>query len=125
MQLKYLSFIFASTILIIQAEAALAQFDPNFINQTPTENPNSISNPNIPSNSYPSSLPLGDINQQGRIINNNNGTSGQQINCGRACIYFYTDFSKNDARFGAGINIPLFTPENELTTAQSKKLSMT
>jgi len=121
MQLKHLSFLAASATLLIQAETALAQSDPNLLNQTPTENPNSISNPNIPPANYPSSIPLGDINQQGGIINNNNGVLGQQINCGRACLYFYTDFSKNDARFGAGINIPLFAPENELTGAQSKK----
>lgn len=87
------------------------------------ENQN-IPQPQIPLNNStfnPSmNYPLGDVNQQGGIINNN-GLSGQQINCGKACIYFYTDFSKNDARFGAGINIPLFAPENELTTAQSRK----
>ncbi len=121
MKRKIISILSTSATLIIQTETALAQFDPNLINQTPTESPNSISNPNIPPANYPSSLPLGDINQQGGIINNNNGTLGQQINCGRACLYFYTDFSKNDARFGAGINIPLFAPENELTSAQSKK----
>ena len=115
--------IFATGLALILAQPSIAQsqFDPNLLNQTPTEDPNSISNPNISPANYPSSLPLGDINQQGGIINNNNGTSGQQINCGRACLYFYTDFSKNDARFGAGINIPLFAPENEFTSAQSKK----
>ena len=69
----------------------------------------------IPSTSYP----FADINQQGII--NNNGSLGQTNSCGRACINFYTDFSRNDSRFGVNLSIPLSTPENELTSAQSKR----
>ncbi|MBD2175327.1 hypothetical protein H6F42_00155 [Pseudanabaena sp. FACHB-1998] len=109
-----------SVTLLLYPAKIQAQFDPNLINQqipqSLVDSPNNSPNINIPTSNFP----LGDINQQGGIINNN-GLSGQQINCGRACLYFYSDFSKNDARFGAGINIPLFAPENELTTAQSKK----
>jgi len=106
--------------LLIYPAKVQAQFDPNLVNQQIPQSPVDILN-NPPNIIIPTSnSPLGDINQQGGIINNN-GSSGQQINCGRACLYFYTDFSKNDARFGAGINIPLFAPENELTSAQSKK----
>ena len=122
MRIKYsliLSIGTSVTFLLYPAKIQ-AQFDPNLINQqtlqSPLDIPHSAPNINIPT----LNSPLGDINQQGGIINNN-GLSGQQINCGRACLYFYSDFSKNDARFGAGINIPLFSPENELTTAQSKK----
>lgn len=120
MKLKCLSYILASATLIIQAETAFAQFDPNFINQTPTGTPSSISNPNIPPTNYPLSIPLGDINQQGGIINNN-GSLGSQNSCGRACFGIYTDFSRNDSRFGVNLSIPLSTPENELTSAQSKR----
>ena len=108
------------SILLLYPAKVQAQFDPNLVNQQPPQSPidipNNASNINIPTSSFP----LGDINQQGGVINNN-GLSGQQINCGKACLYFYSDFSRNDARFGAGINIPLFASENELTTAQSKK----
>ena len=69
----------------------------------------------IPSTNYP----LGDLTQQGII--NNNGSLGQTNNCGRACINFYTDFSRNDSRFGVNLSIPLSAPENELTSAQSKR----
>lgn len=120
MKRKIISILSTSATLLIQVETTLAQFDPNLINQIPTENSSSISNPNIPPTNYPSSLPLGDINQQGGIINNN-GSLGSQNSCGRACFGVYTDFSRNDFRFGVNLSIPLFTPENELTSAQSKK----
>ena len=78
----------------------------------------SIPDIQIPTNT--TTIPLGDINQQGGIINNN-GSLGQTNSCGRACINFYTDFSRNDSRFGVNLSIPLFAPENELTNAQSKR----
>ncbi|WP_434683818.1 hypothetical protein [Pseudanabaena minima] len=62
---------------------------------------------------------MGDLTQQGII--NNNGSLGQINNCGRACLNFYTDFSRNDSRFGVNLSIPLFAPENELSSAQSKR----
>ena len=75
-----------------------------------------IPNIQIPTNT--TTIPL-DINQQGGIINNN-GSLGQTNNCGRSCINFYTDFSRNDSRFGVNLSIPLSEPSNELTSAQSK-----
>jgi len=119
MNLKYISSLITIASLSIQAQSALAQFEPNLVNQNSTVNPSNIFNPNDSSTIYPS-LPLGDINQQGGIINNNGGL-GQQNSCGRACINFYTDFSRNDSRFGVNLSIPLFAPENELTSAQSKR----
>jgi hypothetical protein len=62
---------------------------------------------------------LGDFNQQGGIINNN-GSLGQTNSCGRSCVNFYTDFSRNDSRFGVNLSIPLSASENELNSAQSK-----
>jgi hypothetical protein len=73
---------------------------------------NSTLNPSI-------NYPLGDLTQQGII--NNNSSLGQTNNCGRSCINFYTDFSRNDSRFGVNLSIPLSEPSNELTTAQSKR----
>jgi len=77
-----------------------------------------IPNIQIPTNT--TAIPLGDINQQGGIINNN-GSLGQTNSCGRSCVNFYTDFSRNDSRFGVNLSIPLSEPSNELTTAQSKR----
>jgi hypothetical protein len=74
---------------------------------------NSTFNPSI-------NYPLGDVNQQGGIINNNSSL-GQTNNCGRACINLYTDFSRNDSRFGVNLSIPLSEPSNELVSAQSKR----
>ncbi len=71
---------------------------------------NSTLNPSV-------NYPLGDFNQQG-IINNNG--SLQTNNCGRSCINFYTDFSRNDSRFGVNLSIPLSELSNELSSAQSK-----
>jgi len=76
-----------------------------------------IPNTQIPTNT--TTIPL-DINQQGGIINNN-GSLGQTNNCGRSCINLYTDFSRNDYRFGINLSIPLSETSNELTTAQSKR----
>ena len=73
---------------------------------------NSTLNPSI-------NYPLGDLTQQGII--NNNGSLGQTNNCGRACINFYSDFSRNDSRFGVNLNIPLSEPSNELIRSQSKR----
>ncbi len=109
--------LFALSVCIFYLESSIpiaqAQTDPT-LSVPQTQIPFNTSN-FIPSTNYP----LGDLTQQGII--NNNGSLGQTNSCGRACVYFYTDFSRNDARFGAGINIPLFAPENELTSAQSKK----
>ena len=77
-----------------------------------------IPNIQIPTNT--NTIPLGDINQQGGIINNN-GSLGQTNSCGRSCVNFYTDFSRNDSRFGVNLSIPLSEPSNELATAQSKR----
>jgi len=77
-----------------------------------------IPNIQIPTNT--TAIPLGDINQQGGIINNN-GSLGQTNSCGRSCINFYTDFSRNDSRFGVNLSIPLSEPSNELSSAQSKR----
>ncbi len=73
---------------------------------------NSTLNPSI-------NYPLGDLTQQGII--NNNGSLGQTNSCGRSCINFYTDFSRNDSRFGVNLSIPLSEPSNELSNAQSKR----
>ena len=67
--MKLISLLFTSATLLIHAETAIAQFNPNLINSTSTENLKSIFSPNIPSSEY--ALPFGDINQQGGIINNN------------------------------------------------------
>ena len=109
MRIKYslILSIGTSVTLLLYPAKLQAQSDPNLINQqtpqSPVNIPNYTPNINIPTSNFP----LGDINQQGGIINNN-GLSGQQINCGKSSLYFYSDFSRNDARFGAGINIPLF-----------------
>jgi len=79
------------------------------------QNPTDLSNLIPPTNP---TFPYGDINQQGGIINN--GINGQS-NCGRACLGFYTDFSRNDTRFGINLSIPLSAPENEVTSAQAKR----
>ncbi len=106
---------FSIAILLFMPISANAQVDSNIL---PTQIPN---NSNFSNTGFVSpSSPYGDINQQGGIINNN-GSLGQQNSCGRACINFYTDFSRNDSRFGVNLSIPLSTPENELTSAQSKK----
>ncbi len=122
MRFKYSLILSISTsvALLLYPAKVKAQFDPNFINQqtpqSPVNIPNNTSNINIPTSTFP----LGDFNQQGGIINNN-GSLGQTNNCGRSCINFYTDFSRNDSRFGVNLSIPLSEPSNELSTAQSKR----
>jgi hypothetical protein len=115
MPLKHLNLFITNFFLLLISTSANAQIEPPIPN---IEIPNNSTLSNT-SFSTPT-LPLGDINQQGGIINNN-GTLGQTNNCGRACINFYTDFSRNDFRFGANLSIPLFVPENELTSAQAKR----
>jgi len=113
--LKLLKVFYTTAILLLIAIPANAQVDTNIPNP---QFPNSSTFPNT--GFVAPTLPLGDINQQGGIINNN-GALGQQNSCGRACFGIYTDFSRNDSRFGVNLSIPLFAPENELTSAQSKK----
>ncbi|MDK2408585.1 hypothetical protein QHH11_09915 [Aphanizomenon sp. PH219] len=121
-----LSILAISATLLIHPTIAKAQVEEISVNQQPTQIPtgvlNNASNLYTSPTNYPSptTYPYSDITQQGGIINNN-GTLGQINNCGRACINFYTDFSRNDYRFGANLSIPLFAPENEITSAQSKK----
>lgn len=111
-------FLFIASTYIFSLEVGMeviqAQTDPtSSIPESQIPLNNSTFNPSI-------NYPFGDINQQGDVINNN-GSLGQTNNCGGSCINFYTDFSRNDFRFGVNLSIPLSEPSNELTTAQSKR----
>lgn len=111
MLLKHSYFSVTASILLLIPISVNAQ-EEQTIPQPQNPLNSSTLNPSI-------NYPLGDLTQQGII--NNNASLGQTNNCGRACINFYTDFSRNDSRFGVNLSIPLFAPENELTSAQSKR----
>lgn len=85
MRFKYSLILSISTsiVLLLYPAKVQAQFDSSLINQqttqSPVDTPINTSNINIPTSTFP----LEDFNRQGGIINNN-GPSGQQINCGKA-----------------------------------------
>jgi hypothetical protein len=90
MLLKHSHISITASILLLIPISVNAQEEQTIIQpQIPLNNSNV--NPSI-------NYPLGDLTQQGII--NNNGTLGQPNSCGRSCINFYTDFSRNDSRFG-------------------------
>jgi hypothetical protein len=111
MLLKHSHISMTASILLLIPISVSAQ-EEQTIPQSQIPLNNSTLNPSI-------NYPLGDLTQQGII--NNNGSLGQTNSCGRSCINFYTDFSRNDSRFGVNLSIPLSEPSNELSNAQSKR----